>query len=140
MTPNANQFFGIDPNSQEFADLIQTASHYLGGQENMVATLVGTYPGSRTILSDSLTLVLAISQSAIDLNKPMVAFRLCQSFMAAFAHRKGDLTEEEIAEIETMFLTAMAQANPDVAKALNITAETIAAYPKFRAQNGNKNL
>jgi hypothetical protein len=140
MTPNANQFFGIDPNSQEFADLIQTASHYLGGHENMVATLVGTQPGSRTTLSDSLTLVLALSQSALDLNKPMVAFRLCQSFMAAFAHRKSDLAEEEIAEIETMFLTAMTQANPDVAKALNITAETLAAYPKFRAQNGDKNL
>jgi hypothetical protein len=39
-----------------------------------------------------------------------------------------------------MFLTALAQANPDVAKAFNITPETLAAYPKFRAQNGDKNL
>jgi hypothetical protein len=140
MTPNTNKFYGLDTNSQEFSDLVQTASHYLGGQENMVTTLVGTYPGSRTILSDSITLVLAISQSALDLNKPMVAFNLCQSFMAAFAGRRGDMTDEEVSDIETMFLTAMAQANPALAKSLNITDETLAEYPKFRARNSDKNL
>jgi hypothetical protein len=135
-------FYGIDPQSQEFADIIDTACHYVGGRQAMYSLVLGTKPGSKTMTSDSLTLVLALGQSAIDLHKPMFAFRLAQAFMAANAANKDALTADEIADIEVLFLTAMRDSNPTVAALFGVTDDTLANYKNFsiRATNGIKNL
>lgn len=138
-----SHFYGIDPASQDFADIVDTACHYVGGRNQMYSLVLGTKPGSKTMTSDSLTLVLALGQSAIDLNKPMFAFRMAQSFMAAFAHNKDAFTPDEIADIEILFLTALRGAQPDVAAVLGITDATLAQYKNFTqsgAANGTKNL
>ena len=136
-------FYGIDPQSQDFADLVDTACHYVGGRQQMYSLVLGTKPGSKTMTSDSLTLVLALGQSAIDLNKPMFAFRLAQSFMAAHGHNKDAFTTDEIADIEILFLTALREVQPEVAAVLGITDATLAEYKNFKttgAANGTKNL
>lgn len=140
---NNHLYYGIDPASQDFADIVDTACHYVGGRNQMSALVIGSKPGSKTMTSDSLALVLALGQSAIDLNKPMFAFRMAQSFMAAFADNKDAFTPDEIADIEILFLTALRDAQPDVAAVIGITDATLAQYKNFtisRAANGTKNL
>jgi len=141
-----HHFYGIDPESQDFADIIDTACHYVGGRNQLYTLVLGTTPGSKTMTSDSVTLALALGQSAIDLNKPEFAFRMMQSFMAAFAHSKEHwdaLTPDEIAEIEILFLTALLGARPDIAAIIGLTDATLAQYKNFTqfgAANGTKNL
>jgi len=138
-----NNFYGIDISSQDFADIVDTACHYVGSRDHMYSLVLGSAPGSKTMTSDSVTLVLALGQSAIDLNKPEFAFRLVRSFMACFADKLNELTADEIADIEILFLIALRDTRPDIAAVIGITDVTLAQYKNHKqssAENGTKNL
>lgn len=135
MQNNDFSSFGIDPSSQDFTDLVDTACHYAGGRKHLLSLVIGCAPGSKTMTSDSLALVLALGYSAIDLNKPEFAFRMARSFMASFANKMNELTADEIDEIEILFLTAL--------HAGGLTDAILAQYKNSTqsdAGNGTKNV
>ena len=142
---NKLQFFGLQEGSQEFNDIVDTATHYIGGHDTMLKTVRSAISAgkSRTYRSDCLTLCLALAQSACDLDMPHVAVRIMQSFMTAFASSKDFFSAEEIAEIEGMMLTAMLAAYPELEKD-GITTEAIQNHKNHvingTAIDGDKNL
>lgn len=130
-TPNKT-FFGIDPNSTDFGNIVETACHYIGSRERFATIVEGAMPGSRTQLSDSIAVTLALGQSALDLAKPEFALQLTRHFMGLFHDRIDAMTDDEIRDIEALFLRSFAATDPKAAAAAGITDEFLANYKGSR--------
>jgi len=149
MQDRSNYFYGIDHNSQAFADIIDAACHHVGGRERLYALVRGVTSDSKTMTSDSITLVMALGYSAIDLHKPDFALQMVSNFMSSFADKLNELTADEIADIEILFLTSLRESRPDIAATIGITDTTLAQYKNYKqsnsdasngTQNGTQNL
>lgn len=140
MFHNNNNFYGLDPNSPEFNDIINTACHYVGGREQMGAAIRGSMPGSRTQISDSITVVLAMGQAAMDLKQPTFALGLVRSFMGALADHLDCMDATEQRDIEMLFLNSLMASDPAGAAKLGLTPEFLAEYANSKPNHDTENL
>jgi hypothetical protein len=124
-----NTMFGMNPESEEFASIVDAASTYLGGRDNMITLIEGAMPGSRTMLSDSLTITVALSKAAMYLNQPKFAHTIVRHFMAMAADQRDMLSPDETTQVESLFLVSLIASDPAAAAALGGTDAATASEP-----------
>jgi hypothetical protein len=124
-----NTMFGMNPESEEFATIVDAATMYVGGRDTMIAMIEGAMPGSRTMLSDSLAVTVALSRAAMYMNQPKFANTIVRHFMTLAAPQRHMLSDDETAQVESLFLVSLIASDPAALAALGGADASQASKP-----------